>query len=374
MITLPGGAEMEMIWCPPGEFMMGSPDTEEGRCDDEILHRVTLTEGFWLGKYPVTQAQWKSVMGNYSSLFTGDYTLAVSNPRQLGLWIGRTSGGVMSKCRKAKNVDAQLMKASLVHIDGNGDWRTGLKNGTCLIRSLRRTLRAAVAQALAQQEAADKTWRGRVRLRLGAVLQSIFAGNNGKTAVQENTLAEFTGNDAMPVGNVSWDNCQEFIQKVNAQLNCGARLPTEAEWEYACRAGTKTAYFWGDVLNGNKANCDGNYPLGTEVKGPYVKGLSLVGQYPANPWGLYDMHGNIWEWCCDYYGDYPSRKDLQSNRYSRDAIDPTGPASGEDRVLRGGSWYNLAQNCRSANRDRLASCDSDNNIGFRLCCSAAPRG
>ncbi len=98
-----------------------------------------------------------------------------------------------------------------------------------------------------------------------------------------------------PVENVSWDDCQLFIQKVNAQLGVEARLPTEAEWEYACRAGTTTAYYWGNALNGDKANFDGNHPCGTTMKCPYRKQTTPVGSYSANAWGFYDMHGNVWE-------------------------------------------------------------------------------
>ena len=334
-ITLPGGEKMLMIYCPPGEFTMGSPETEKGRCDDEIQHRVTLTKGFWLGKYPVTQAQWRSVMGNYSSLFRSHYTLtSVSDFGQLGMWIAGICSVFWPEKFKRRIFQPKL---SRIVLEAAGKWfgknwsESKFKSGLGLLR----VTRAALSAAVAAQEVADKKWWGRFRLRLDNFLQSIFKGSNDKTEKQKNVFEIFSGNDASPVGNVSWDNCQEFIQKVNAQLNCGARLPTEAEWEYACRAGTPN------------------------VRGKFAKGPSPVGQYPANPWGFFDMYGTVWEWCSDWYGDYPSR----------DVVDPTGPASGEDRILRGGSWYNLSQDCRSANRDRLATCDSDNNIGFRLCCS-----
>ena len=150
---------------------------------------------------------------------------------------------------------------------------------------------------------------------------------------------------------------------MNAALECGARLPTEAEWEYACRAGTTTAYFWGNALNGDRANCDDNYPCGTAKKGPYLEKTTPAGKYGATPWGLCDKHGNVWEWCADWYGDY-----------SGDTVDPTGLASGVGPVLRGGSWLSSARRCRSADRD----CDSPRlryyDIGFRLCFSAGPLG
>ncbi len=236
---------MEMIYVAPGSFMMGSPESETGRFDRETQHRVTLTKGFWLGKYEVTQGQWKSVMG--------------SNP-------------------------------------------------------------------------------------------SGFKGDN------------------LPVENVSWNDCQEFIRKVNAeaerQFGGEARLPTEAEWEYACRAGSTTAYSWGNALNGDKANCDGNYPCGTTEKGRYLARTCPVGSYAPNAWGFYDMHGNVWEWCNDWYGAYPGGS----------VTDPSGPASGDSRVLRGGCWNDSARYCRSANRSRINPGYRDGGSGFRLACSAGPRG
>ena len=169
-----------------------------------------------------------------------------------------------------------------------------------------------------------------------------------------------------PVENVSWEDCQEFIAKVNReaqrQLGGEARLPTEAEWEYACRAGSRTAYSWGNLLNGDKANCDGNYPYGTAIKGPYKAATVNVRSYSPNAWGFYDMHGNVYEWCQDWYGAYPSGA----------VTDPTGQASGDDRVLRGGGWSYDARDCRSASRDSGRPGFRYYNCGFRLCCSVLP--
>ena len=169
-----------------------------------------------------------------------------------------------------------------------------------------------------------------------------------------------------PVENVSWDDCQEFIAKVNREARrqfCGdARLPTEAEWEYACRAGTQTAYSWGNSLNGEKANCNGNYPYGATIKGTFKQETVNVCSYSPNAWGFYDMHGNVWEWCQDWYGRYPSGA----------VTDPTGSASGVDRVLRGGGWDNSAGSCRSAYRFRIRPVGRSSICGFRLCCSALP--
>ena len=145
-ITLPGGATMEMVWCPPCSFMMGRPAREANRGTNKAQHKVTLTRGFWMCKYEVTQRQWESVMGSDSSAF--------------------------------KDVDR-------------------------------------------------------------------------------------------PVETVSWDDCQKFIQKVNADGRVTMALPTEAQWEYACRAGTSTPFSFDSTLNGDNANCDGDYPYGTTAKGRY---------------------------------------------------------------------------------------------------------
>ena len=169
-----------------------------------------------------------------------------------------------------------------------------------------------------------------------------------------------------PVEKVLWEDCQEFIAKVNReaqrQLGGEARLPTEAEWEYACRAGSRTAYSWGNSLNGDKANCDGNYPYGTAIKGPDKRETVNVCSYSPNAWGFYDMHGNVYEWCQDWYGAYPSGA----------VTDPTGQASGDDRVLRGGCWNSDARFCRSATRSWHGPGHSIDYFGFRLCCSALP--
>ena len=150
----------------------------------------------------------------------------------------------------------------------------------------------------------------------------------------------------LPVTMVSWDDCQEFIKKLNAKTKGGYRLPTESEWEYAARAGTKTAYSFGDTIMPTDANYDKSN-IGKPV---------AVGSYKPNAFGLYDMHGNVWEWCEDWKAEYPKGS----------ATDPKGPDSGISRVLRGGSFFNYARGTRSANRGSLAPADRSNNNGFRL--------
>ena len=163
--------------------------------------------------------------------------------------------------------------------------------------------------------------------------------------------------DDCPVEQVSWNDCQEFIKKLNRLAGSNRyRLPTEAEWEYAARAGTSTPFAFGDCLSTDQANYDGNYPLSGCRKGEYRKTPIRVGSLSANAWRLYDMHGNVWEWCQDWKGDYP-----------RGAVtDPTGPSSGSNRVFRGGSWYFNARNCRSANRISVTPDYRNNGLGARL--------
>jgi len=158
-------------------------------------------------------------------------------------------------------------------------------------------------------------------------------------AIMGDNPSRFKGG-TLPVEMVSWENCQEFASKLGARTGKRFRLPTEAEWEYACRAGTTTPFHFGAALSTDQANYDGNFTHGKGRKGVYRQQTTPVGNFPANAWGLHDMHGNVWEWCSDWYGEYPST-----------AInDPQGSSRGTLRVLRGGSWYGLPRNCRSAYR------------------------
>ncbi len=163
--------------------------------------------------------------------------------------------------------------------------------------------------------------------------------------------------DDCPVEKVSWNDCQEFIRKLNGMVSGGNfRLPTEAEWEYACRAGTTTPFNTGRCLNGDQANYDGSNPLSGCSKGEYRKRTVKAGSFSPNAWGLFDMHGNVWEWCEDWYGNYPSGS----------VTDPKGASSGSNRVFRGGSWNLSARNCRSALRGRYDPGYRFYNYGFRL--------
>ena len=233
---LPGGAMMEIVWIPPGTFTMGSPSSEPGRGSDEgPQHEVTISQGFYLGKYEITQGQWESVMGT-------------------------------------------------------------------------------------------RPW-------------------SGKSYVRENANH--------PAVYISWNDVQEFIRRLNnAEGSEVYRLPTEAEWEYACRAGTTTRWSFGDdesELGRYAWYWDNAWTVGERY-------AHAVGTKLANPWGLYDMHGNVYEWCRDWYGSYSSSSQ----------VDPTGPSTGSARVVRGGSFYYLARDVRSADRAYASPGLRHAYIGARL--------
>jgi RNA polymerase sigma factor (sigma-70 family) len=234
---------MKFAWIPPGSFIMGSPKDEKERHDGETQHKVTLTKGFYMGVYTVTQEQWQEIMGYNSSHFRGEKNL--------------------------------------------------------------------------------------------------------------------------PVDNVSWDECQEFIKKLRQKEKHkkAYRLPTEAEWEYACRAGTTTPFHFGETISTEQANYNGNVVYGNGKKGILRHKTTPVGSFPANAWGLHDMHGNVLQWCQDWYGAYPENH----------VTDPLGPpkglggAFGEARVLRGGSHGEQPWALRSAYRDALEPDNTTGDCGFRVC-------
>ena len=169
--------------------------------------------------------------------------------------------------------------------------------------------------------------------------------------------------ESCPVERVSWLDCQEFIQKLNKRGEGVYRLPTEAEWEYACRAGTTTSFSWGETPDCDLAMFGNNKRRGVARCAPSIQKRGLrpdspapVKSYPPNPWGLFDMHGNVWEWCQDGFGPYPTGK----------VVDPKGIESGERKVRRGGSWFKYGTFCRSANRNFAHPANRYGTTGFRL--------
>jgi formylglycine-generating enzyme required for sulfatase activity len=160
------------------------------------------------------------------------------------------------------------------------------------------------------------------------------------------------------VEQVSWDDAVEFCRRLRRKEGVTYRLPTEAEWEYACRAGTTTPFSFGSVANGRQANCKGDEPYGMEQKGPNLGRTTAVGSYAPNAFGLYDMQGNVWQWCADWYGE----------RYYdvSPPDDPRGPDAGSWRILRGGSWGVGAEDARSAVRVGDTPDFSSGSVGFRV--------
>jgi formylglycine-generating enzyme required for sulfatase activity/serine/threonine protein kinase len=183
-------------------------------------------------------------------------------------------------------------------------------------------------------------------------------------AIMGNNPSRFTGNDKLPVEEVSWLDAVAFCEKLSQKTKRTYRLPSEAEWEYACRAGTNTPYAFGETINPSVVNYDGDYSYGGATKGEYRQKTTPVGSFPPNLFGLYDLHGNLWEWCLDEY----------TNNYNGAPTD--GSARGDIilreenkyRVLRGGSWSHIAPNCRSADRFYYAAAHRNNTIGFRVVC------
>ena len=182
--------------------------------------------------------------------------------------------------------------------------------------------------------------------------------------------AHYGGAPNHPVEEVTWEDAVAFCKQLSALPGERAagrvyRLPTEAEWEYACRAGTTTAFSFGPTASSTQANFSGHHPY-DDADGPYLQRTSAVGSYLPNAFGLYDMHGNVWEWCADWY---------QPDYYAHSpAVDPPGPEAGESHPLRGGSWFIVGRGCRSAERCYTdeAPVRRTGSIGFRVAMTLRP--
>ncbi|WP_414582755.1 caspase, EACC1-associated type [Scytonema sp. PCC 10023] len=243
--NLGNDALLEMVAIPGGQFLMGSPENEPERFDNESPQHSVTIQPFYMGKFPVTQAQWKAV--------------------------------------------AALPK---VKIDLNPN-------------------------------------------------PSSFKGAN------------------RPVEKVSWDDAIEFCDRLSNKTGKPYRLPSEAEWEYACRAGTTTPFHFGETITTDLANYNGKYTYGSGPKGEDRQQTTEVGKFPPNAFGLYDMHGNIWEWC----------QDAWHNSYEKAPADGTAWMSENDnnyRLLRGGSWYTYQWVCRYGNRNGSARVYTYDLAGFRV--------
>jgi formylglycine-generating enzyme required for sulfatase activity len=249
---LGNGVTLDMVLIPSGSFLMGSPEHEPERSDAEGLQHPVTVKIFSLGKYQVTQAQWRTV-------------------------------------------------AALPQIN--------------------------------RELSPDP---------------SDFKGEN------------------RPVENVSWLDAIECCDRLSHLTKRPYRLPSEAEWEYACRAGTITPFHFGETITTDLANYNGDLTYGRGPKGNYRKETTAVGSFGvANAFGLYDMHGNVWEWCMDHWHENYKGAPIDGSAW----INPEATEN-DFRLLRGGSWYGNPQSCRSACRDWLNADLRGSNCGFRVACSA----
>ncbi len=263
---LGNGIILEMVEIPAGSFMMGSNETNY----EKQIHQVNINYSFLMGKYPITQAQYQSIMGNNPSHF--------------------------------KNSEAPIMAKS------------------------------PIAQ--------------------GAIsISQMMMRNHPLFKDTSEAPLNKGGWGDQPVESVSWAMAKAFCDKLSATTKRTFRLPTEAEWEYACRAGSTTKYYFGDNQNqlGEYAWYDKNSNSQTHQ----------VGQKKPNKWGLYDMHGNVWEWCEDNWQD-------NYNNHPTDGS--AGKNNSNAFVLRDGSWYYFDCNCRSASRGRNGRTNVSNDSGFRIIC------
>ncbi|MCH9698955.1 MAG: formylglycine-generating enzyme family protein [Gammaproteobacteria bacterium] len=187
-------------------------------------------------------------------------------------------------------------------------------------------------------------------------------------AVMGHNPSHFKGSQR-PVENVSWNDIQQFIQLLNQDTSHSdewdeleIRLPTEAEWEYACRSGTQTPFSFGNYITTSQANFNGDDPYAYQTKGLYRGQTVNVKELPGNNWGLYQMHGNVWEWCDDCHTEYTDEP----------VTDPKGEDSSDTRILRGGGWVSSGRHMRCAHREWLNPGSRHINIGFRL--ARSPNG
>jgi formylglycine-generating enzyme required for sulfatase activity len=190
------------------------------------------------------------------------------------------------------------------------------------------------------------------------------ATGHGRVSVRGVNTSNF------PAENMSWNDADSFCKKLSAlpgEKGAGRkyRLPSEAEWEYACRAGTTTPFAFGKSLSSTQANFNGNQPYGGAATGPYLQRPAKVGSYKPNAWGLYEMHGNVWHFVADWH-------DTNYYRVSP-RKDPTGPRKGHSRVVRGASWMNVGAWCRSAFRVPVGPTNTWNHVGFRVACDLGGR-
>ncbi|MFO5494531.1 MAG: formylglycine-generating enzyme family protein, partial [Cuspidothrix sp.] len=175
-------------------------------------------------------------------------------------------------------------------------------------------------------------------------------------AIMGNNPAYFKG-DNLPVESVSWNDAVAFCQKLSNRTGKNYRLPSEAQWEYACRAGTTTPFYFGESITPDLVNYNGNYPYKFAPKGKYRQQTTDVGTFPPNAFGLYDMHGNVWEWCEDDWHEYYVNAPMDGSAWNN---------RNDTKLMRGGSWYGMAKGCRSAYRNNYLRDRCHFDFGFRV--------
>ena len=242
---------LEMVAIPEGSFLMGSPISEPQSYDSERPQHEVRLQPFYLGRYPITQAQWSIVVG--------------------------------------------------------------------------------------YERVARKLY----------LEPSRFKGDN------------------RPVENIRWQDAEEFCQRLSAKTGKDYRLPSEAQWEYACRAGTTTPFHFGKIITTDLANYDGNYSYNDSPKGKYREQTTEVGSFPANAWGLCDIHGNVWEWCADGWHENYTGAPSDGSAWLKNAKNSQNKPN---KLLRGGSWVINPGYCRSASRNSITREYFSGNVGFRVCC------
>jgi len=197
---------------------------------------------------------------------------------------------------------------------------------------------------------------------------SRFLIKDGKGENKVRLLEGESNTDQRPVEQVSWEDAMEFCHRLSLRTGRTYALPSEAQWEYACRAGTTTPFHFGDTISPELANYRGDLAYADGPQGVYRKQTTPVGMFPANAWGLHDMHGNVWEWCLDEWHDSYEGAPTDGRAWLDAAEREKSKESVKIKLLRGGSWYGNPWYCRSACRNHNRPDDALLNVGFRVVC------
>jgi formylglycine-generating enzyme required for sulfatase activity len=212
-------------------------------------------------------------------------------------------------------------------------------------------------------------WEPREGERWGRELKpnpSWFQNRDGQGEAR--LLKGETSTDDRPVERVSWHDAMEFCRRLSQRTGRRYSLPSEAQWEYACRAGTSTPFHFGETMTTELANYDGNYTYANGPKGEYRQQTTPVGMFPANAWGLQDMHGNVWEWCLDHWHGTYEGAPVDGSAWLDDEGLNAAKDSKKERLLRGGSWLDFPRSCRSAYRLHFQPDNANYDVGFRVVC------